>query len=526
MKPCPTSALGALLLCAALALLGGCSSLPARLPAPESHALADVAETPLGQLAASHGTARTRADDSGVRLLPEAAFSFDARIALARHARKSLDVQYYLLENDEVGLLLLRELAEAAARGVRVRVIVDDLYLGDNDELFASFAALPNVELRLFNPLPARGGGLVSRVLRSLHEFGRINHRMHNKLFIADNSFSVSGGRNIGREYFMRGSEANFIDMDVLATGPAVHEQSASFDRYWNSAHVYPISQVVRTLPASAEAARQRFDAFTGGAAAGLPTGERDVLGRSSVTQQLAQGRLELFWAPVRVFADDPDKITRQDTGTRFAGSVSERTLEVIRSAESRVVIISPYFIPGDIGMGMIKASSARGVVTVVLTNSLGATDEPLVYAGYARYRDDMLRQGVIIYEFGPTLSRQTRQYGNFGDSLARLHAKMALIDDRRMFIGSLNLDGRSASLNTEIGLVIDSPEVMADFEPLKSDRFTSAYLLRLGPTGRVEWVEQTADGRQITHHDEPGTSWIMEIKNWLVSPFVREELL
>ena len=182
----------------------------------------------------------------------------DGRLTLARRAARSLDVQYYHLQNDSVGLQFLRELRDAAKRGVRVRLLVDDLYTGSEDELFCSFAAVPNVEVRLFNPLPSRGGGVGSRIVASLHEFSRINLRMHNKLFIADNRFSISGGRNMAEEYFMRSTEANFIDMDVIAAGPIVREQSQVFDRYWNSSVVYPVQEVVAAMAPAVADGRQR----------------------------------------------------------------------------------------------------------------------------------------------------------------------------------------------------------------------------------------------------------------------------
>src|SRR5437764_14423868 len=215
------------------ALLAGCASLPERTPAPPTVALADVADTRLGRVAAAATPAASR-DLSGFRLLPEGETAFNARIALARRAERSLDVQYYLIRDDDVGLQFLRELRDAAARGVRVRLLVDDLYTAGEDELFAGLAAHPNVEVRVFNPLPARAGSFGTRLLFSLHEFGRINHRMHNKLFVADNTFAVSGGRNIANEYFMRSAAANFIDLDVLSSGPVVRELSAVFDSHWN----------------------------------------------------------------------------------------------------------------------------------------------------------------------------------------------------------------------------------------------------------------------------------------------------
>jgi cardiolipin synthase C len=213
------------------AVFAGCTSLP---PLPEraaSTAMSDTTGTDLGLLAAA-SLEQAGPGESGFRLLPTGDFAFDARLALARRAERSLDAQYYQLANDSIGLQFLRELRDAARRGVRVRLLVDDLYTGSEDELFCSFAAIPNVEVRLFNPLPSRGGSPLRRIISSAHEFSRINLRMHNKLFIADNRFSVSGGRNLADEYFMRSTEANFIDMDVISAGPIVRELSQVFDRY------------------------------------------------------------------------------------------------------------------------------------------------------------------------------------------------------------------------------------------------------------------------------------------------------
>src|SRR5438105_9820553 len=248
------------------ALLAGCASLPERTATPPAVALADVADTRLGRVAAAATPAGSR-DLSGFRLLPEGETAFDARIALARRAEKTLDVQYYLVNQDDIGLQFLRELRDAARRGVRVRLLVDDLYAAGEDELLAGLAAHPGVEVRIFNPLSSRAGSFATRLLFSLHEFGRINHRMHNKLFIADNSFAVSGGRNIGNEYFMHSASANFIDLDVMSSGPVVRELSGVFDRYWNSEQVYPIERL--TAPAlQGEAGRARFDAVVSEASA------------------------------------------------------------------------------------------------------------------------------------------------------------------------------------------------------------------------------------------------------------------
>ena len=210
--------------------LGGCAVLPGQVERPVSYSRSDVADTPLAQIAAA-STPEDQQALSGFRLLPDGAQAFDARIALIRRAEKTLDVQYYVIASDATGREFLRELQGAAGRGVRVRILVDDLYATGQDELFAGLAAHDNVEVRMFNPLPVRGGSFAQRIFFSLHQFSRINHRMHNKLFIADGSFAVTGGRNIADEYFDRSGEANFIDMDLLSTGPVVQQLAEHLQR-------------------------------------------------------------------------------------------------------------------------------------------------------------------------------------------------------------------------------------------------------------------------------------------------------
>ena len=271
----------------------------------------------------------------------------DARLALARRAERSLDVQYYHLANDSVGLQFLRELRDAARRGVRIRLLVDDLYTGSEDELFCSFAAIPNVEVRLFNPLPSRGGSVLGRIVSSAHEFSRINLRMHNKLFIADNRFSVSGGRNMADEYFMRSNEANFIDMDVISAGPIVRELSQVFDRYWNSALAYPIEPVMRALaPSVADAAsEQRFDELVLAAPPEFLPANHDPLGRTSVDYEFSAGRIAMEFAVAAVLADTPNKGALRNPGDTLS-TVNRSVLEELAAARSDLLIASPYFIP------------------------------------------------------------------------------------------------------------------------------------------------------------------------------------
>ena len=501
----------------------GCASLPSGVQRPVSQAASDVSQTGLAKIAAAN-TPEDKRELSGFRLLPAGDQAFNARIALARRAEKTLDVQYYLIAHDASGLQFLRELRDAAARGVRVRILVDDLYANGQDELLAALAGHANIEVRMFNPLPVRNGGLASRVVLSMHQFSRINGRMHNKLFIADNAFSVSGGRNVADEYFGRSEPANFIDMDILASGPVVREQSTVFDGYWNSEHTYPVQSLA--APIDAEAARRLFAERVQALAKDHPVAARDPLGRTSVQAQLDSGRLEQHFASVRVHADAPAKINGVNA-QRIDGTVMSGKLDLVRSAKSDVLIASPYFIPGSHGLAAMKEAIGNDVRLTVMTNSFATTDEPLVHFGYTRYRRAMLKMGVTLYELAPTDGRKSDAMGELHASLGRLHAKLAVVDSRFLFIGSMNMDGRSARWNTEAGLVIDSPELAEEVSSLlKRERLPSSYKLRIaGDEERIEWVAGQ-DAKEVVHSDEPDASWGQQLRLSFMSMFVEEDLL
>ena len=360
----------------------------------------------------------------------------------------------------------------------------------------------------------------------SPHELGRINHRMHNKLFIADTSFSISGGRNMADDYFWHNKAANFVDLDVIATGPVVQELSQVFDRYWNSERVYPIESIA-TTPLRGETARARFDERVRSVSALVTLTPKDPLNRGSVSGQLETGRLEQYFGRARVLADTPDKVAGLTSEQPPVGTVSYDTVNVMRAAHSEVVIASPYFIPGKRGLELMQEALDQGVRLVVITNSLGATDEPLANWVYGRYRRDMLRMGVTLYELNPVLGPRLAQLGEIRASRGRLHAKVATIDRQQVFIGSMNLDARSARSNTELGLIIDSPDIANDVERLiRQDDFESMYRLRLSADGKdVEWVT-TRQGTETAQPDEPDSHWWGSFKLWLLALFVAEDLL
>jgi putative cardiolipin synthase len=490
----------------AAALSVGCTSLPAAVPQAPAAALAAADDAPLARLVAGSTPPQARAL-SGFQLLADGDDALAARLALARHAQHSLDVQYYQIANDDAGRQFLRALHDAARRGVRVRLLLDDLHAAELWPLLLAAELPGRLEVRLFNPLPARRGTAAQRVLGSLHEFGRINRRMHNKLFIADNSLAVMGGRNIGNEYFMRAAHANFIDMDVLATGSVVRELSAHFDAFWN----YRLAYGLHALGGP-------------GGAASLPPAAPPPAD-SGLAAQIEQGRLALHFGRVQVLADAPSKA--EDTSAAgVPGDAMKRALDLMQSAKEQVLIASPYFVPGPKGLVLLQQAVQRGIAVKVLTNSLGATDEPLAHAGYARYRHEMLRIGVELAELSP-LQGRAANHGPLRSALGRLHAKLAVVDRERLIVGSLNMDLRSSRLNTEIALAIESTELAdAAAQLLHRHWQENHYRPRLNPqAGRIEWLAH--DGQStVLHAREPHAGSLMQLRLGLLSLLVAEEHL
>jgi putative cardiolipin synthase len=496
-------------------LLTACAALPGGVQRDLSQALTDVTATPLAREAAL-ATPDDKRHLSGLRLLPNGPEAMATRVALARRAQKSLDVQYYLIASDDTGRQFLRELRDAAQRGVRVRLLIDDLHASEQDVVLMALAMHANVEVRYFNPLPVRGSSFETRLLLSLHQFDRVNRRMHNKLFIADNSVAVTGGRNIANEYFMRSTQANFIDMDVLSVGPVVRGLSEVFDRYWNSELSFPIDTLVPAL-ASRDEAQALFADWVAGASVAEPSAQ--------ATEQVLVEPRSFQFAPVQVSADDPAKAAGATAAP--SGTALESTLLMLRSAEREVMIVSPYFIPGERGLKLMQGAIDHGIQVSVMTNSLAATDEPLAYWAYVRYRAAMLQMGVAVSEVSPVTNRKFDMVGDLRSSQGALHAKVAMVDRRWLLIGSMNMDGRSARSNTELGLVIDSAELAEEAMALMNEHwFNNHYRLRLAQRGgQVEWLAPDGDSAGV-YRDEPNVSWAKRLRLGVMSMFIAEELL
>ena len=486
--------------------LCSCASLPKNVERTPSAALADTGDTRLGRALADSVAAHP--GRSGISPLPDGVDAFAARIALAAAAERSLDVQYYLWHQDTTGRLMFEALWQAADRGVRVRVLLDDADTGGLDATIAALDAHPNIEVRLFNPFAHRtlrwaGDGVT--------DFNRINHRMHNKSFNADNQAAIVGGRNIGDEYYDAGPGFDFYDLDVLAVGPVAREVSEQFDRYWASESAYPAASVIE--PAAPDAAARlrgewaevRQDPKTGR--------YLDAARRTPLVRALLERRMAFEWVPARIVVDDPAKAL-QPPG-RADLKMLPRLEETIGRPVGELDIVSPYFIPGKEGMEGLRALAARGVRVRVLTNALAATDTSPVHAGYSKYREDLLRGGVRLYELKPGADTRKRNredpehHGLGGSSSASLHAKTFAVDRQRIFVGSFNFDPRSARLNTEMGVVIDSAPLAALLSEALDTRIPDdAYEVRLAADGRgLEWVERTGGG-EVVHTTEPRTRW------------------
>jgi cardiolipin synthase C len=499
------------------ALLAGCAGLPSQEGRTESHAFADTADTRLGRTLAPSEAAHPGA--TGIHALPVPYDAFAARYLLARAAERSLDVQYFLWNGDEVGYLLLEALCQAAERGVRVRILLDDLYTKGFDPTLAALGAEPNIEVRLYNPFVLRE----ARALDFLSDFERLNRRMHNKSFTADNQVAIVGGRNIGNEYFGAGPGVGFADLDVIAAGPAVREVSQEFDLYWNSPSAYPAAPFVGAPGENAAAfLHERFATMRADPDAQAYI---DAVRRTPLRRDLADGTLAFEWTRAQLVYDDPAK-TLDRTG-RTDVLLFPELIATIGRPQTTLDLVSPYFVPGDEGTATLAALAARGVSVRILTNSLAATDVPAVHAGYAKRRAELLAAGVHLYELKPSaLKASPAAAARFGSrTSAALHAKTFAVDRERIFVGSFNFDPRSMHLNTEMGLVIDSPSLAGELRAAFDRVPDTAYEVRRPPDGDLEWIEHTPGGEE-RYRTEPETSWLLRRQVDFLSILPIESLL
>ncbi len=496
----------ALALVASLAL-AGCSSLQPRPELPEQPAVPMATGTVLDELIGKAEAAHP--GQSGFRLLREGPEAFVLRSRSALLAGRSLDVQTYIWHVDDTGAYLVKRVLDAADRGVKVRLLVDDMDARSKHYAFAALAAHPGIDVRMFNPFGSRTGSL-RFAFEALGSFSRINRRMHNKTWIVDNRIAIVGGRNLGDEYFGASDEVNFVDLDFVMVGPIVRDASASFDRYWNSPAAYPM-RLLDPAAVSAEALAQLRLAVADLVPKAATHPFAQELRDNDSIQRLIAGDWPMHWtADYRFVADDPSKALGKQHG--LAGSqVLAAIAPELQAAQREVLIISPYFVPGKEGTDSMVQQVDRGVSVRVLTNSLAANDVAMVYGGYSQFRPDLLRGGVQLWELKP-LAGSGQQRSLFGSSGASLHTKALAADSSLVFVGSYNIDPRSTSLNCEQGVLVEDAALAQQLESLfaqesAADRAWAVTLVG----GKLHW----SDGQE-SFDDSPMASGGQKFQAWI----------
>jgi len=500
------------LLSGCLLLLAGCATtLPTDFTRTPSTALANPEKTEMGRFFLPEIEAHP--GESGAMLIASGREGFRARVGLANVAERTLDLQYYIWENDTIGKVLAERVLRAADRGVRVRLLVDDFGTEETDFGFARMDYHPNIEIRLFNPFADRGG----RLLQFVTNFNRLNHRMHNKAFIVDNAVAIIGGRNIGDKYYGIGAVTNFRDLDVGLAGPVVQQLSHGFDKYWNSEQAIPISALIG-LDLSVQEFRdlkhqlfrwvENLEDFP----YAIDRSKNELLDR------LQAARDRFVWAPAKVIYDSPDKLDDDDE------EVLDELLELGQEKKHEVVAEAAYWIPGKLGLSRARDARERGIHTRILTNSLATNDVNAAHAGYARYREQMLRYGVEIYELRPDAGiRDPPWWLMAGRSSASLHTKAIVVDRQKVVIGSFNFDPRSMSINTEVVVLIDSHEFAEQVLTYMETGIqpTNSYRLALendeSGMAQLVWITEK-DGEEVRYYSDPEVGLWRRFTTWLVS--------
>jgi len=467
-------------------------------PRTPSTAFEDPASTRLGQF---FGLAADQHPGlSGFSLLSQGREAFIARLALTDLAERGLDMQYYVWDGDTTGRIIVEHVMKAADRGVRVRLLVDDPFYKDSDSVKAGLDAHPNVEIRLFNPLTNRRWS----ILDFIFDFGRVNRRMHNKLMVADNAAAIVGGRNIGDIYYGVNTFANYRDLDVLAAGPVVRDLSAVFDRYWNSPSTVPIAAIVDRAHDAADLDAIRIRLREAIAAADYPYPIDQEL--DQLAAQGAELRDNLVWAHGRIVADDPPANELDDVVALLAGGDAFRVAQL----KEELLVESPYFVLPARAQATVKVLQERNVRVRVLTNSLASNDMLPAHSGYAKTRRRLLENGMELYELRPDTDAFRPGWSILSErSRAALHAKAMAFDGEAVFIGSFNLDPRSAVINTEAGLYIESPELAKRLTAYMAAGVVPAnsYRVFLDPKGDIVW-ETERNGQRVRYRDEPETGF------------------
>ena len=545
--------------------VAGCASLPTDVARPVSTALANPGETRLGQAVAARAAKAGTRNDSGFALVSSAELAFTSRMTLIKAAQKTLDIQYYAIFADDTTERMFDALREAAARGVRIRLLLDDFNTAGKNAQVLKLAFEKNMEMRLFNPLPGGRGSLFFRILGNLKDIDRMQRRMHNKIFVADNAVAITGGRNLGETYFGQSAGTNFVDIDLLAAGRMARDLSRSFDQYWNNPQAYPVQslmtasqiEVLKATPAAKPEAdpglrgptdapaspNEVARAAPGGPAVNASAStkvERVVTSPDGVTATLPalpdDADLRLLnwtWAPSTMLVDKPSKLLADADAVEEAQDTAvDGLLQLMSQARSDLLIVSPYFVPGERMMKLLADIRQRGVRVRVLTNSLASNDAPAAHVGYARYRKALLAAGIELHEMRAEQPGSVSHLGSLGStggstggSRASLHAKMVVMDGRLMVVGSMNLDLRSQLQNSEVAIVVRNPALSAEATRLIEPALArGAYRVEL-QDGQLIWRAPLGSDLKDSG-TEPDASVGLRLLTQMLGPFAPDEML
>ncbi len=480
--------------------LGGCATVNFDYPKSESTVFEDTDDSLLGRHAAPRAAAHPPGE-SGFILQVDGVDALATRILLARWAEHSIDAQYYLITADVIGYLFIEALLDAADRGVRVRFLLDDIMISGYDLGLAALDSHPNIELCIFNPI-ARGGW---RTWNLLTDFSRINRRMHNKTFTVDNQFTIIGGRNIAAEYFGAQQDVNFGDADFLAIGSVVKDVSRQFDTYWNDQLAVPIPAFI-DLPEDPE---ETLKALRGRIATAIKGFEE-----TRYTNALTRSIFEIIeiegsdytWAPYQLVYDSPKKTRNKEL--KPDESIIPPLVAAVEAAKKELIIVSPYFVPTKKSIDGLGDLVDRGVDVMVITNSLASNNHAVVHSGYAPTRKPLIQRGVRIYEVRPDAGVVSAKETGATSAASNLHTKAFIVDREVMFLGSFNWDPRSVYINTELGVIIESPVIAGTAANRIDEKLpTATYQVIVNENGCLRWITQD-DSQKTVYKKEPETSF------------------
>ena len=493
-------------LAAGLLVLSGCATVNFDTPKDITYAVWPAESTYLGKRTA--GLADQYQGRTGFYELGDGVDAPAARYVLARRVERSIDTMYFVIKKDPAGSFFLLSLLQAADRGVRVRVLVDDVEINRRkDPLIAAINAHPQIEVRIWNPFSRS----VPKWWNAMTDFRRINRRMHNKAFVADNEIAIVGGRNIAGEYFGANADVIFRDADVGCVGPLVGQVSDMFDDYWNHPLAVPVEDLL-PVPDDPEAALAQARAELSNERAKLADGPfRRALTRA-VSDTVAVTADQVRWQPYEFVYDDPDKSLKRRPDELYP-LLTPRLLEFARAVEDELIILSPYFVPRKEGMALFRELRDRDVTVRVITNSLASTNQPLVHTGYAAVRKRLLGMGVLLYEINPTAKELQEARDDVRAGAGTLHGKLFIADRQRVFIGTFNFDPRSAYINTEMGVIIeDEKNASAWAEGVIEKLPTATYEVSMNDKAALRWTGEV-DGERKTLKREPETGFWQRVK-------------